>query len=616
MNLTDNHIKHKIQIVLILLLITIHSFLMNGYSHVSHLLNVATYATPIVAKSDPSLFRNSLYVQSLKEKNARLSLMHDLSPYFLRNFDLENFSLIQWIICLFLTISALFYLGKTLIGTDISGYGTAFLFTTKLNEWTLGSPAIYINFFHHGIQWAIVLNILSLTLIFKKKYPLAFFFMGIAWNFHPMSVVFLFILLVPYLIFHRREWGFKTLLVCALAFAIPALPMLIKSLKYLLMHWEYGPEWMIGVKWTAWYTVFPSTWPFDYFFRAGLYCWLFLMGFYTLPTSENKRDIKIFVGTVVVLCTLGTMFAEIYSIPFIMKMSLWRSSWLYIILSLPCIVHLLIKMWDKSLLKRFIIVSTLIVITGYIHYFPSYYLILFNLFFLFFLHKISFERRWQWLDKKLPIIFLIFILITITHQGLFDWGTKGTIMGLGFTFLFLLLVGVTKKSLSRLKHDRSFIIAALFFIFLFDTGILLYRGGPDIYYHGCLRGKRDQWADIQTFAKEHTKKDALFIVPPYINDFGIYSERAILGDWAEGANILYLDNCFARKWLERMNDLGWKTMWGAKSGYNSLSTEEIVSKAKKYFTHYIVTEKPKRFDLPSIYENDQFILYKVPGIDG
>ncbi len=187
-------------------------------------------------------------------------------------------------------------------------------------------------------------------------------------------------------------------------------------------------------------------------------------------------------------------------------------------------------------------------------------------------------------------------------------------MGFGFTLLFLLLVRIGETSLSQVKSSRLFIMGALLFIVVFDAGILVSRGGADIYYHGYVRGKRDPWADIQIFAKEHSQKDDLFIVPPYMNDFGIYSERATLGDWAEGANILYMDNAFAKEWLARMNDLGWKTFLGSRSGYNDLSTEQILTTAQKYGAGYIVTEKPKRFDIPRIYENDQFILYTVPGI--
>lgn len=219
---TKGPVPHTVTTILILLAITFHSFLMNGFFHASRFLNVATYTTPLVAQSDSSLFQKSLYVQSLNEKSARLSLMHDLMPSLLRHIDLETFALIQWLLCLLLTVCALFYLGKTFIGTDCAGYATALLFSTKLNDWTLGSPAIYINFFHHGLQWAIALNILSLTLIFRKRLPRAFLLMGIAWNFHPMSVMFLFFLFVPYWVFHRKEIHIKTLLLCSVLFALPS----------------------------------------------------------------------------------------------------------------------------------------------------------------------------------------------------------------------------------------------------------------------------------------------------------------------------------------------------------------------------------------------------------
>ncbi len=615
MHTTKSVSTHTIQIVLILLCITVSSFVMNGFSHVSRFLNVGLYVNPIAAKIDPTLFRHSLHVQSVEEKNTRLSLMHDLSPYIFRTIDLEKFAIAQWIICLFLTAVLLFYLGKTVIGTDIAGYGTALLFSAKLNEWTLGSPAIYINFFHHGIQWAIMLNIFSLIFLFKKRYPLALLLMGIAFNFHPMSVAFLFLLLFPYWVVHRKEWGFKKLALCGLAFALPALPLMVKALNYLAIHWEYGPEWMTVVKWTTWYTVFPSTWPLSYFFRTGLFLWLFIMGLYALPAREKKRDIILFVVTIGMLCVVGTIFAEVYPIPFVMKLSLWRTSWLYIILSLPCIIHLFISTWDNSLLKRFLIVATMILLTGYIHSFPFYYLLLFNLFFLFFSHKTSLARRWQWADKNLHLIFITLLIILMAYQGLFDRGLKVTAIGLGCTFLFLVFLKVIERSIPLLNGVRSFILPALFFIVVLDGGVLSYKGGPDIYYHGYVQGKRDQWADIQSFAKAHTHKDALFIVPPYINDFGIYSERATLGDWAEGASSLYMDNDYAKKWLERMNDLGWKTMRGAYTGYNSLTTEEIVATARKYNAVYIVTEKQKRFDLPMVYENSKFILYNIPELE-
>lgn len=609
--------SHTLLTVILLLLITVHSLLMNGFSHSSRFLNVATYAMPIRAQSDPTLFRNSLYVQSLKEKNARLSLMHELIPVLMGKGDLETFSLIQWFICLFLTSAALFFLGTTVAGSPVAGYLTALLFSAELNRWTLGSPAIYINFFHHGLQWAIFLSILSLTLFLKRRLPLACFCMGAAWNFHPMSVIFLVLIFVPCILVRMSELSMKTLGLSILAFMLPALPMSIRTLTYLTGPWTYGPEWMEAVKWCAWYTVFPSTWPLHYFWRAGLYLWLFVMALAVSPPGQVKGALKLFMMTIGILCGLGTVFAEVIPLPFIMKMSLWRTSWLYILVSLPCIAYLfLTRIWDTNLLRRFLVVSTIIAVTGYIHYFPYYYLLISNTVVLLLLRRDAWERKWPWPYRNMAFIFCAVLALIIAYQALYDRGVEGTILGLLAVILFLIVLKPLERSIQPVHGTAMWITAAILFIILFDGSILVYRGGVDIYYRGQVRGRKDPWADIQVFAREHTHKDALFIVPPYMNDFGLYSERATLGDWAEGANILYLDNSFAKQWLERMNALGWKTLWGLHSGYAALSTDEIVAAAAKYGAQYIVSEKPKRFALPSLYENEQFILYRVPHTHG
>jgi hypothetical protein len=75
-----------------------------------------------------------------------------------------------------------------------------------------------------------------------------------------------------------------------------------------------------------------------------------------------------------------------------------------------------------------------------------------------------------------------------------------------------------------------------------------------------------------------------------------------------------MDNASAKEWLERMNSLGWETFLGEKDGYNALSTEEIVATARKYHAVYIVTEKPKHFELPKVYENSHYILYRIPEV--
>ena len=64
------------------------------------------------------------------------------------------------------------------------------LYSAALNNWTLGSPAPYLNFFHHAMLFANPLIIWSMVFFFQKRYVLALFLAGLAWNFHPMSTLF------------------------------------------------------------------------------------------------------------------------------------------------------------------------------------------------------------------------------------------------------------------------------------------------------------------------------------------------------------------------------------------------------------------------------------------
>lgn len=86
-----------------LILIAIHAFLMNGHYHVYRQLTVGTYLDPIIAKADPSLFKNSFYVQAVNRTKVRLSLFFDVSPFIVKHFDFETFAMAQAFCSLFLS---------------------------------------------------------------------------------------------------------------------------------------------------------------------------------------------------------------------------------------------------------------------------------------------------------------------------------------------------------------------------------------------------------------------------------------------------------------------------------------------------------------------------------
>ena len=99
-------------IILLLLLFTAHSFFMNGHKHVYRQLTVGTYVDPIAADADPSLFKNSIYVQAVKRTNVRLNVIYDLYPWVYKHFDFETFAIIQEIASLFFMLAAIFALAR------------------------------------------------------------------------------------------------------------------------------------------------------------------------------------------------------------------------------------------------------------------------------------------------------------------------------------------------------------------------------------------------------------------------------------------------------------------------------------------------------------------------
>ncbi len=137
-------------VLFILLLLTTHSFLMNGYYTNHRQLTVATYFSSIRAEIDPSLFQNSGYVQAVNRTNLRIALFYDLVPHILEYIDLETYAIFQTFISLFFMLSGIYALTYTMFGSSRAGYLATLLYSIEINNWTLGSPAPYLNFFITG----------------------------------------------------------------------------------------------------------------------------------------------------------------------------------------------------------------------------------------------------------------------------------------------------------------------------------------------------------------------------------------------------------------------------------------------------------------------------------
>ena len=117
---------------------------------------------------------------------------------------------------------------------------------------------------------------------------------------------------------------------------------------------------------------------------------------------------------------------------------------------------------------------------------------------------------------------------------------------------------------------------------------------------------RSNWVKTQLWAKENTPLDAIFITPPYLQGFRVFSERGTVAEWKDGTQ-QYFDTEYSYEWWERTNDIG--TM--DKKFYNNLTLEQFLRFCKKYGASYIVFPAGKTLELPHVYENKDYRIYSA-----
>lgn len=113
--------------------------------------------------------------------------------------------------------------------------------------------------------------------------------------------------------------------------------------------------------------------------------------------------------------------------------------------------------------------------------------------------------------------------------------------------------------------------------------------------------QKNDWIDLQLWAKDNTPNDAIFLVPPKQTGFRIFSHRTIVGDIKDGAVVIY-DRSYALEWFEVMNQL---------ESYQNFNERDFQKLRQIYSFDYIVTKKEQSIDLSIFYKNKSFTIYKI-----
>ncbi len=169
---------------------------------------------------------------------------------------------------------------------------------------------------------------------------------------------------------------------------------------------------------------------------------------------------------------------------------------------------------------------------------------------------------------------------------------------------------------STIVLNFSFYILAAFFSYKYQ----LWK--PEIHiYPNNLKGYK-----VQLWAKNNTKINDIFIIPPHLWHFydvewRVISERKPLVTLSELLEAAFNPN-YMPYWQKRFNDVApnalkyftnnpFENFEITKKAYYSNKETDFLKLAKKYNASYLVVEKPYHYSFILVYEDQSFRVYKI-----
>lgn len=427
--------------------------------------------------------------------------------------------------------------------------------------------------------FSLPLGLLAVYYYLNNRVKLSFFLLGLIANFQPIITAQLTVLLTfSQLIegFRNKElektakkllWPFAFLLIGAL----PVLFLLKGNSGAFLKWFETPREWLEIVKIRTGHHFFPSTWP--------LINWLILFVltalFYLAINWKNKnralnnKDYKMIslVLAFIPLFLIAEFFSEILALRLVMLLSLFRS---FSFFNFFCILY--IAYYCFNLLTAGNIFKNL---TG---------LILFSLLFL-------------------PTsIFYSFTFLKPSTFGVTLFAVVSSLM----------IVAMSKIKVKRAKINQFVLIITILFLGVASIQ-RLYRNYKNWHYLTFDNSSSLDWRNIQIWANKNTEINSVFITPPQLAGFRVFSQRSIIGEFKDGANFIYHPELLT-DWWQRMQDLEVKkemTQGAFLFDYQEIEDEQVIKRLRqKYQADYLVSSYDD-LTFIKLYNNKKFTIYQL-----
>ena len=482
----------------------------------------------------------------------------------------------------------------------------------------VGGDLIHWN--HHNHTHAVLPYILfALVLFIDGKRRKAYGLLGFAANIHIQSVAYVFpmLALVSFVDFLKNffdgksktlaekgeitGWrnGILALLKDYSFFVIFGFPCL--AWAFATSGGPFDAEWLAQLYERSKHHTFPFSWDrkelmnYLLFFTLGVLSWTIAK-----KDAEDKKphwNFAWFTLVVLIFCGMAVIFSEFYPVKIVLRIQMFRSTKFLAIFITLYLCYIIRRFWDRDMLHRIIAIGIFLaaLLPEYLKF--SVLLILLLL--------IEYKNlHWGVMAFATGVLVL---RIFAPHEALPDKFRFEEIAGfisplfedkLRAILLVLLIFWILMKKQSRrwLTYSSTAIASLVVVAYIL----------PATYHRVVPRhANRGAWVDVQLWIRDNTPLDAMFITPPYLQSFRVFSERGTVAEWKDGTQ-QFFDTGYSFEWWERITALGKED----RAFYENLSRERLLELCKKYNASYIVFPAAKKLDLPYVYENKEFRVYK------
>jgi hypothetical protein len=402
----------------------------------------------------------------------------------------------------------------------------------------------------------------AIILFLRRRYLLAFALLGLMYNLHALSVNFVLAMFLFDGVLERRKVGWRNLVLGLIFFMLAALPVLLWKLSGPGGDFGQQPEWFSIVARGMLYNNFHLFAPYPHILLVTAGGVGALALFFIVRRFAPPPEHD------------RTITNFMYALLLILLVQVITTSWL----PLTIILEL-----------QIIRAGVFVLILSYL-YFANYL-------------AASFQSRVG--DK-------------------FDW----ILLAGAFMFSVLPFVPVAVHALQYLiAPPRRRRLLTLSLLLGLSAFIILFIIPLNIWYPGIyVYGHETPWYRVQTWSRDHTPKDAVFITPPYIwwfyeSDWRVFSERSTVVSLSELLDVAFAPN-YTSTWearfeaiapgaLARLNGDNFENSALIAQAFYGLSDEAVLRAACQYSASYLVVEKPHLRHFPVVYQNQQFVVYAL-----